>query len=71
MADLNALLSAEFGAGYQDLRATLPHNPNGPGGDFSLRPLLGLDILAVHHTVGPVSYTHLGSSRERAHHHLP
>ncbi|MBK7780934.1 MAG: N-acetylmuramoyl-L-alanine amidase [Ardenticatenia bacterium] len=53
MADLNALLSAEFGAGYQDLRATLPHNPNGPGGDFSLRPLLGLDILAVHHTVGP------------------
>ena len=53
MADLNALLSAEFGSGYQDLRATLPHNPNGPSGDFSLRPLLGLDILAVHHTVGP------------------
>lgn len=53
MADLNALLAAEFGAGYQDLRAILPHNPNGPSGDFSLRPLLGLDILAVHHTVGP------------------
>ena len=57
MADLNALLSAEFGAGYQDLRATLPHDPNGPNGDFVARPLLGLDILAVHHTAGPRDQT--------------
>ncbi len=68
MADLNHLLAAEFGAGYQDLRASLPHNPGGPGGDFNTRPLLGLDILAVHHTVGPreqswqaIARTHISS----------
>jgi hypothetical protein len=52
MADLNVMLRDAFGADYTDLRATLPGNPNGPNGPFLRRPLLGVDILAVHHTVG-------------------
>lgn len=68
MADLHHLLSQTFGAQYQDLRAALPRNPGGPAGDFARRPLLGMDILAVHHTVGPrdqswqvIAQTHVSS----------
>lgn len=53
MPDLNAMLAAEFGATYADLRATLPRNPTGPAGDFSRRALGQIEMLAVHHTVGP------------------
>lgn len=52
VADLNALLAAEFGATYSDLRGSLPRNPTGPNGDFSRRALGNVDILAIHHTVG-------------------
>ena len=55
VADLNAMLAAEFGAHYSDLRASLPRNPNGPNGDFGRRALGSIDILAVHHTVGAKS----------------
>lgn len=53
MADLNAMLVAEFGETYSDLRSTLPTNPHGPFGDFSPRPMGGIDMIAVHHTAGP------------------
>lgn len=68
MADLHQLLNQAFGSQYQDLRASLPRNPGGPAGDFARRPLLGMDILAVHHTVGPreqswraIAQTHVSS----------
>jgi hypothetical protein len=53
MADLNAMLVAEFGETYSDLRSALPSNPHGPFGDFSPRPMGGIDMIAVHHTAGP------------------
>jgi hypothetical protein len=53
VADLNAMLVAEFGETYSDLRSTLPTNPHGPFGDFSPRPMGGIDMIAVHHTAGP------------------
>lgn len=57
MPDLGAMLAAEFGGQYQDLRATLPRNPGGPAGDFGRRALGLIDILAVHHTAGPKDQT--------------
>lgn len=57
MPDLHAMLAAEFGAGYQDMRGTLPRNPGGQFGDFANRPLGNIDILAVHHTAGPKDQT--------------
>ncbi len=51
--DLGSMLAAEFGAQYSDLRAALPRNPSGPYGDFGKRVLGSIDMLAVHHTVGP------------------
>lgn len=53
MADLNAMLVAEFGETYSDLRSTLPANPHGPNGDFSPRAMGNIEIIAVHHTAGP------------------
>lgn len=53
VADLNKLLAAEFGERYADLRSALPRNPHGPAGDFSARPLAGIDTVAIHHTAGP------------------
>lgn len=68
MADLHQLLAQTFGDQYQDLRRSLPSNPSGPAGNFGRRPLLGMDILAVHHTVGPreqswqaIAQTHVSS----------
>lgn len=55
--DLGAMLAAEFGGLYSDLRASLPRHPNGPAGDFSPRALGNIDILAVHHTAGPKGET--------------
>lgn len=55
--DLGAMLAAEFGSLYSDLRASLPRHPNGPAGDFSPRALGNIDILAVHHTAGPKGQT--------------
>ena len=52
MPDLGAMLAAEFGATYSDLRGSLPRNPNGEYGDFSRRALGNVDMLAIHHTVG-------------------
>lgn len=57
MPDLNAMLAAEFGGGYADLRASLPKNPSGPNGDFSVRALGHIDTIAVHHTAGPKEQT--------------
>lgn len=51
--DLGKLLAAEFGERYSDLRSVLPSNPHGPAGDFSARPLAGIDTIAIHHTAGP------------------
>lgn len=46
VADLNAMLAAEFGpALYEDLRKTMADRPG-----FSTRPLSGVEALAVHHT---------------------
>lgn len=52
MPDLGAMMAAEFGGQYQDLRASLPRNPSGPAGDFSRRALGQIEMLAIHHTVG-------------------
>jgi hypothetical protein len=68
---LEALLNAEFGlGGWEDLRFSLPSNPNGPNGDFSARQLSLIDTIAVHHTVGAVNQTwqtiaayHIGPER--------
>lgn len=57
MPDLSAMLAAEFGGGYADLRASLPKNPGGPNGDFSVRALGQIDTIAVHHTAGPKEQT--------------
>ena len=52
---LEQLLTAEFGqGGWDDLRASLPSNPNGPNGDFSVRQLSLIDTIAVHHSAGSV-----------------
>lgn len=52
---LEQLLTAEFGqGGWDDLRGSLPSNPNGPNGDFSLRQLSLIDTIAVHHSAGSV-----------------
>lgn len=46
MADLGAMLAAEFGpALYEDLRKTMADRPG-----FTARPLSGVEALAVHHT---------------------
>lgn len=50
MPDLGAMLAAEFGALYSDMRGSLPRNPGGPAGDFSRRALGQIEMLAVHHT---------------------
>lgn len=57
MPDLGAMLAAEFGTSYQDLRSVLPTSPHGPHGDFARRPLGNIEILAVHHTAGPRDQT--------------
>jgi hypothetical protein len=53
MADLHALLAAEFGAAYEDLRTSLPSNPGGRHGPFTTRPLSIVKYIAIHHTAGP------------------
>jgi len=50
MPDIGAMLAAEFGALYSDMRGSLPRNPGGPAGDFSRRALGQIEMLAVHHT---------------------
>lgn len=55
---LETLLTIEFGSsGWDDLRASLPSNPNGPNGDFSPRQESLIDTIAIHHSAGPVNQT--------------
>lgn len=50
-----ALMAAEFGDAFDDMRAELPANPDGPNGAFSRRAMDGVLYLAVHHTAGNAS----------------
>lgn len=71
---LETLLTIEFGSnGWDDLRASLPSNPNGPNGDFSPRQESLIDTIAIHHSAGPVNETwrqvaeyHVGPDRNYA-----
>lgn len=54
---LSALLRAEFGDLYDDLRTKLRANPNGPNGPFGPLATAAVDGIAVHHTAGPESVT--------------
>jgi len=48
VADLNALLAAEFGPGfYDDLRPLMADRPG-----FNTRPMAGVEAIAIHHTAG-------------------
>lgn len=47
-----AMLVAEFGGAFDDLRASLPANPGGRFGPFGRRSPDAVTILAVHHTAG-------------------
>lgn len=68
---LEQYLNAEFGVGgWDDLRASLPANPNGPNGDFSARQLSLIDTIAVHHSAGSIDQSwqtiaayHIGPER--------
>lgn len=51
-AFFGAMLSAEFGARYEDARGDLPDRPG-----FLSRPLTGVTTIAVHHTAGPQTAT--------------
>lgn len=55
--DLVALLRAEFGASFDDLRAALPTRPDGPNGPFRTRDLAIVKSLAWHHTAGAKTAT--------------
>lgn len=71
---LEQYLNAEFGVGgWDDLRASLPANPNGPAGDFSARQLSLIDTIAVHHSAGSIDQSwqtiaayHIGPERKWA-----
>lgn len=57
MPDLVAMLRAEFGDAFEDLRASLPTRPDGPNGPFKTRDLAIVKHLAWHHTAGAKSAT--------------
>lgn len=54
---LSAMLRAEFGDLYDDLRGKLRTNPGGPNGNFGKMNLAIVDGIAVHHTAGPEAIT--------------
>lgn len=49
---LSEMLAAEFGPVYDDLRAKLATNPNGPNGGFGALPPERVDTIVLHHTAG-------------------
>lgn len=54
---LSAMLRAEFGELYDDLRGKLRTNPNGPNGAFGYLDMAKVDGIAVHHTAAPETVT--------------
>ena len=57
VADLNALLAAEFGPGfYDDLRPLMADRPG-----FNTRPMAGVEAIAIHHTAARARRRGLGS----------
>lgn len=51
------MLRAEFGTALQDVRASLPQNPNGPNGAFGKLPAANVEALVLHHTAGSYDTT--------------